>query len=188
MDVHRGIAERVGGQDGFGLVELLIAMTIMVVGIMAVVAAFSAGALSLQRASRTSTAGTVADARMEKYRALTYSKIALTTPLQLPPDTLYTTHSAYSDPTQSASQVTDATLVCAAATPTPCAIQMVTGADGRLYRVDAYVKTTCPASQTPPPCGATEREVKVVTLVVRDGTTASKILFRESSTFDAALG
>ena len=56
-------------EAGFGLIELLIAMTVMVVAIMAIVAAFSSGMVALNRASRASTAATLADKQMEAYRS-----------------------------------------------------------------------------------------------------------------------
>jgi type II secretory pathway pseudopilin PulG len=67
---------RLRSQEGFGLVELVIAMTVTVVGIMAVVAGFSSGFSSINRASKASTAGTVADVQMESFRRLQYSAVA----------------------------------------------------------------------------------------------------------------
>src|SRR5215210_4165113 len=77
-------------EGGFGLVELLIAMTILSIGIMAIVAGFSAGFLAVNRASRTSTAGTIADRQMEAYRALPNARIALNSALGAASDALYT--------------------------------------------------------------------------------------------------
>src|SRR5947207_3444492 len=74
-------ATRVRGEAGFGLIELLIAMTVMVIGISAIVAGFSSSILALGRASHVATAGTLADKQMEAYRALGYSKIKLNTGL-----------------------------------------------------------------------------------------------------------
>ena len=59
-------------EAGFGLIELLIAMTVMVIAIMAIVAAFSSGMVALNRASRASTAATLADIQMEGFRKMTY--------------------------------------------------------------------------------------------------------------------
>ena len=64
-------------QDGFGLIELLMAMTILNIGLLAIVAAFNSGAVAIRRASRISTASALADSQMELYRALTYTSIAL---------------------------------------------------------------------------------------------------------------
>jgi prepilin-type N-terminal cleavage/methylation domain-containing protein len=58
-------------QDGFGLIELLIAMVILNVGLLAIIASFQAGIISLSRASRVTTAAVLADQQMELYRAIT---------------------------------------------------------------------------------------------------------------------
>jgi type II secretory pathway pseudopilin PulG len=58
------------------LIELLIAMTVMSIGIAALVAGFSSGILAVNRARTTSTAGTLADEKMELYR-----QAAFTSPL-----------------------------------------------------------------------------------------------------------
>ena len=55
-------------EEGFTLVEMLIAMTIMAIGIAALVAGFSSGILAVNRAGTTSTAGSLADKQMEGYR------------------------------------------------------------------------------------------------------------------------
>src|SRR5688572_20232844 len=64
-------------ERGFGLIELLIALTLLNVGILALVAAFNSGALALQRASKTSTASVLADKQMELYRSILYDDIGL---------------------------------------------------------------------------------------------------------------
>ena len=49
------------------MLELLMAMVMLNVGILAVVAAFSSGNAALYRANRTSTAGALANKQMEHY-------------------------------------------------------------------------------------------------------------------------
>ena len=66
------------GHDGFGLIELLIAMSVMTIGVLAIVAGLSSGLIALNTASRTSTAGTVADKQMEAFRDASYSSIPTT--------------------------------------------------------------------------------------------------------------
>jgi Tfp pilus assembly protein PilV len=51
---------RARDESGFGMLELLMAMVMLNVGILAVVAAFSSGSASLARANRVSTAGALA--------------------------------------------------------------------------------------------------------------------------------
>src|SRR5918992_5605430 len=88
--------------DGFGLIELLLAMTMLNIGLLAVVAAFSSGIVSLNRASRVTTASVLADGQMELYRSLTYNAIRLE-PTSIPSSQPYTNDVAYS-----ATQVTGA--------------------------------------------------------------------------------
>ena len=64
------VSTRVREESGFGLVELLIAMTVMVVGITALVAGMSSGMVAVKRAGDESTAAALADTQMEAYRAL----------------------------------------------------------------------------------------------------------------------
>ena len=66
---------RVRDEGGFGLVELLIAMTVMLIGIFAVVAGFSSGLGAVNRASKTTIAGTLADQQMETFRRGSHAAI-----------------------------------------------------------------------------------------------------------------
>jgi len=64
-------------EDGFGLVELLVAMVILQVALLALVGAFGAGSVALGRASRANTAQALANQQMELYRSMTYDPIGL---------------------------------------------------------------------------------------------------------------
>src|SRR5439155_4248587 len=88
------VRTRLRKQGGFGLIELLLAMTMLNIGLLAVVAAFSSGIVSLNRASRITTAAVLADGQMELYRALTYTSIRLE-PSSIPGIAPYTTDTAY---------------------------------------------------------------------------------------------
>ena len=69
-------------EEGMTLIELLIAMAVMSIGIAALVAGFSSGIVSINRARTTSTAGTLADQQMELYRQASFT--SLPTALQSP--------------------------------------------------------------------------------------------------------
>jgi Tfp pilus assembly protein PilE len=175
-------------QDGFGLIELVIAMTVLNIGILAIVAAFNSGALALRRASVISSASAVADGQMETYRALRNCSIYLDHTQVTAAPTSYTSDSAYS-----ASQILDnnrASLASplngnpsgAACPTTPPSTatnphQQITGPDNRSYWVDTYMVVTTPTNAEP---------VKQVTIVVRDPTDTAnrRFIVRESSTFD----
>ena len=157
-------------EGGFGLVELLMAMTMLNIGLLAVVAAFSSGIVSLNRASRTTTAAVLADGQMELYRGLTYAAIRLE-PTSIPGVAPYTTDTAY-DP----AEVTGA---CAGPPPECNASRQVTGADGKTYRMDTFIVLATPTGG---------RAVKKVTVVVRDNTNLTLTFARQVSTFDQSTG
>src|ERR671932_713706 len=76
----RFVALRLRGEErGFGLLELLMAMVMLNVGILALVASLSSGTRALQRAGKVSTASVLADTQMELYRGLKYTAIAFDT-------------------------------------------------------------------------------------------------------------
>jgi type II secretory pathway pseudopilin PulG len=164
------ISTRVREESGLGLIELLIAMTVMVVGITAIVAAMSSGFVAVKRASDKSTAAAVADKQMEGYRKVRFASVT---------------------PTCSPSSASSADCFVN---------DTVTGPDGRSYRIDSGIKWECGvgtlggtvASPTCTPAGTppiATRPAKLVTVIVFDlSTTPAKELFRESSTFDQATG
>jgi type II secretory pathway pseudopilin PulG len=154
-------------EGGFGLVELLIAMTVMVIAIMAIVAAFSSGMVAVSRANRASTAGAVADTQMESYRKVRYSAI-----------------------TPTCASGTSASTDCFVSST-------VTGADGRSYRVDTAIRFDCalgtlggtvPSSATCTGTGAARPAKRISIIVLDPSESPAKELFRETSTFDQATG
>jgi Tfp pilus assembly protein PilV len=72
------LRRRARSEGGFGMIELLAAMTVMLVGIFAVFGLFQAGIVQIRRASTVTTAAAVADSEMEKFRAIKYDAIGLT--------------------------------------------------------------------------------------------------------------
>ena len=71
--------ERLRSEEGFGLIELLIAMTVLAVGLSALLATYSAGYVTLQRASRQGTASALADRTLEALRGKQYANVAVGT-------------------------------------------------------------------------------------------------------------
>ena len=59
------------------MIELVAAMTIMMVGVLAVFALFQSGIVQLRRASTITTAAALADAEMERFRAVKYETLGL---------------------------------------------------------------------------------------------------------------
>ena len=174
LPIERLVPARAREENGFGLIELLIAMTMLNIGILAIVAAFNSGIVTIRRASQDSTAASIADAQLELYRSLTYDAIRLAS-TSIPTSGSYVTDTAYS-----ASQV-----VTPACTGTPLpnecnASRPVTGPDRHQYRIDTYIVLDTPTAQS--------RPLKRVTVVVRDGLPPGRALVRQATTFDCSTG
>jgi type II secretory pathway pseudopilin PulG len=169
--LHAALLRLRRDESGMGIVELLVAMSILSIAIAAQLGVFGSSLLSIQRSSVKGTAVTLADIQMETYRALPHACIYLSSASG---DTAYS-----SDPAFSASQVTGATCAPSADPPTTAttASQVVVGPDNRQYRVDTYI-----VSQTP----TGGRAVKTVTVVVRSRVNGvvGGVLARQATTFD----
>jgi prepilin-type N-terminal cleavage/methylation domain-containing protein len=177
---------RLRREDGFGLIELVIAMTVLTVGLLSLFAAYSTGYVTLRRATRVSSASVLADSQMERYRALLYANVKLNTSCgaTCTQDATYTADSAYS----STAQITGCTTTDASCLST----QTKTGPDGKSYRIDTYIAWNCVGGgtlSTSPSvtCGAGQpAPMKLVTVVVRNSSGGDWV--RESSDFDALSG
>lgn len=173
---------RLRGENGFGLIELLVAMFMLNIGILAMLTAFNSGIWALRRASKNSTAATLSDSQLELYRAIKYPAIALDPTALGNVDTTYKCDSALGtlcpNPTSGESTTTTCT---ASPLPNECnPSRTVTGPDHILYRIDTYITTTTPA---------TGRPEKLVTVVVRDPNHLSARPFiRQATTFDQSTG
>ena len=162
-----------------GLMELLIALMMLNIGILAIIAAFSSGSVAIKRASRVSTAAALADTQMELYRALAYNSIVLDSALVSSANSDATYRNDAANPLTWKPPATQVTATCTAPIPKQCTpLQTLTGADRGVYRVDTYIVTTTPSSG---------RQLKQITIVVRDSQTLLTYA-RETSTFDQSTG
>jgi type II secretory pathway pseudopilin PulG len=176
---------RARGEEGFLLIELMIAMVVLTAGILALVAAYSSGYVTLRRATQVSSATLIADSQMERFRALQYANILLNTSCGTTcnVDSTYTGDSAYSSGAQIAG--------CATTDSSCIASQTKTGPDGKSYRLDTYVDWSCanPAdtlTTTPSvSCSSGQTPIKLVTVVVRRAGGGDWV--REQSTFTSLL-
>jgi type II secretory pathway pseudopilin PulG len=64
------LVRRLRAEDGFGLLELLIAMIVLNIGIFALVGTFNAGTVAVSRAGSVASATALAEKQMETYRSL----------------------------------------------------------------------------------------------------------------------
>ena len=179
------LVRRLRQNEGFGLIELLLAMTTLNIGILAIVAAFNSGALALARASKASTATAIADTQMELFRGLKYANIEQTTSgwnsavgdATWTADTVYQT---YMRNPVSPQALIPTVSTCPNTNTNSCNPEFTTnGPDGRSYRVDTYMYYDTPTGG---------EQVKTVTVVVRDSNNLGGSLARETSVFDIATG
>jgi type II secretory pathway pseudopilin PulG len=168
------VLKRLRSEGGFGLVELLIALVMLNIGLLAIVASFSSGIVSLNRASRITTASVIADQQMELYRALTHASIRLDTTAVANTDAKY-----QNDPVLGGSTAGLVTAICSGP-PDECnPSRKVVGADRKDYRLDTYITQFTPTGG---------RAVKKVTVVVRDWNNLAVSFARQASTFDQSTG
>jgi Tfp pilus assembly protein PilV len=177
--------QRLRQNEGFGLIELLLAMTTLNIGILAIVAAFNSGALALSRASKASTATAIADTQMELFRGLKYLNIVQTTSAwnSAAADSTWTADTVYQ--TYMKTPVSPQALIatqstCPNTNANSCNPEFTTnGPDGRSYRVDTYMYYDQPTGG---------EQIKTITVVVRDSNKLGGSLARETSVFDIATG
>jgi Tfp pilus assembly protein PilV len=194
-------SNRVTDETGFGLIELVIAMVILQVALLALVGVFSSSSVALGRAAQINTAAALADQQMELYRAMPYDAIGLDTTATLP--STYTSDTSVC-PTGGSTTCNNSAPVnntstdtwsCAASPPNgytsvatyftanginPCtAHRQVTGPDGHSYAVDTYIQWGTLITGT--------RPTKQVSVVVRKTTTTTE-LTKIVSTFDCSTG
>jgi Tfp pilus assembly protein PilV len=160
------------------MIELLAAMTVLVVGLLAIFAMFESSSVTIRRATTISPASALADKEMENFRAVKYDVIGMTSAALTGSDSTYKADSAYKAAgTNLANEAV--TLSSSSYSPT----RTLTGADGRSYRVDEYVTWQSVAAGS-----ATGRNVKLVTIVVRAATSPYRVWARISSSFDQSTG
>ena len=168
------------------MLELLMAMVMLNVGILAVVAAFSSGNAALYRSSRISTAGALANKQMEAYRGLKYDNIVFVTSewTSAIANSTYTGDTVYQ--TNMSNPVAPHALVatvstCPANVPASACdpSYTTTGADHRSYRVDTYLYYDTPTSG---------QQLRAVSVVIRNPDDLTRVFARVSSTFDSSTG
>jgi Tfp pilus assembly protein PilV len=177
---------RARDESGFGMLELLMAMVMLNVGILAVVGAFSSGNVALARASRISTAAAIANKQMEVYRGLKYDNILFITSEwnSATADSTYTSDVVYqqnmANPVAPKALVSTVTTCPANVPSTACDPSYTTsGADHKSYRVDTYLYFDTPTLGN---------QLKTVSVVVRDGDSNTRTYARVTSTFDPSTG
>jgi type II secretory pathway pseudopilin PulG len=179
---------RLREEQGMGMIELLAAIVIITVAILALMASYDQAFFSLHAAARKTAAASLAETQLELFSAAynsttTYSTIGLNSTLvtAAATDTYYPTDAA----ALSGTTVSNTTCTSTLAQCKPVQTSVL-GSDGKHYRVETFVRDvsqtlSCQGQTTS--CGtATER---VVTVIVRDpNVSRSPKIYTASVAFD----
>jgi Tfp pilus assembly protein PilV len=182
---------RLRQEEGFGLLELLMAMVMLNVGILAIVGAFNSGALALSRASTRSTASAIGEQQMELFRGMKYVNIVQTQTdwNSAVADSTWTADSVYQQnmaSPQAPKALISPQTTCPVSTTNACDPSFtVTGPDNRSYRVDTYMYYDQPRESDGSAIGG---QIKVVYVIVRNQNDFAHSLARIVSTFDSSIG
>jgi type II secretory pathway pseudopilin PulG len=173
LRVIRRAGSRLAGERGSLLVELVIAMTLLAVGVGALMSVYASSSVSLSHASIEGNALTVAEKQMETLRSGSYSDIALNASTIPSASDRYAT-----DPPSNLTSTQRSSITSGQQTGgTISATQTVTGPDGRHYRLDTYVFGITP------PSGQTALQVSVAARLVT-GTSVGAVRARLVTSFD----
>jgi prepilin-type N-terminal cleavage/methylation domain-containing protein len=173
------MASQLRKQDGFGLIELIAAMAVLSIALLALLAGYGSAVVSLRGSSQKTTASALADAQMELYRALPFASIGVDETAFDAADSTYTSdesdlNAALSNP----ADATDVTIANCVTTPQCLPVQTVTGTDHRSYRLETFVRDV--VNNT-----AISYTIRIVTVIVRDpNVTGMPMIFTLTSGFD----
>jgi Tfp pilus assembly protein PilV len=178
--------------DGFLLIELLVATVVLAIAILALMAVYDSAFLSLHKAAQKTAASTLAANQLELYSASTYANIGLdsTSLTAAKSNATYNSDEAgLTVPTATdgtAATVADVALASACSTTQCLPIQTLTGSDHHSYTVETFIRDVTGAAYGTATSGRAER---IVTVVVRDpNTTGTPVVAQMTSAYDAING
>ena len=174
----RASRERAHNEDGFLLLELIAAMLVLSIALLALFGAYSMGYFAIASSAKTSAAGLLANNQLELYSSLSYGSIGL--------DATTLTSVKSSDPTYSTDEAAlpggasgDRTISGCGSSPQCMPVQTLTGADNKSYKVETFIRDI---ADNPSISGRPERNV---TVVVRNlSVSGSPIVLTMQTAFD----
>ncbi|MFL5910061.1 MAG: hypothetical protein ACJ768_05765 [Gaiellaceae bacterium] len=206
----RTMLTRLRDERGMGLIELVAAMVVITIALLALMASYDQAFFSLHSAARKTAAASLAETQLELYGAIyvpaltatsttltsttvtttqssTFSSIGLSSSLVTTAkasDAFYSTDEAALTPSGT-TEVTNASCTTTDAQCKPVQTS-VTGSDGKNYRIETFVRDisqtlTCQGQTTT--CGTTtERDV---TVIVRDpNVSGTPLVYEATGAFD----
>jgi Tfp pilus assembly protein PilV len=168
-------------EDGMGVIDLLVAVTVLTIALLALVAGFDVAASSVHEAAQKTAAATLADTQLEIYSSLPFASIGLdaTTLANVQTsgngsyDGQYVSDEAALN---AASSGTDVTISGCGATANCSPVQNLVGADRHTYKLETFIRDIVSFGTW------TER---TVTVIVRDSSrSGSPEVLRLTAGFD----
>lgn len=167
---------RLRENDGFMMIELLVASVVLSIAVLALMAVYDASFISLHKAAQKTAAATLAQNRLELYSALGYSVVGLD-PTALSAAKANTTYSS-DEASLTPSGGSDVALTSACSETQCLPIQTLTGNDHRSYTVETFIRDVNNV-------GYPGRAERLVTVIVRDpSSTGSPIVGEQTIAFD----
>jgi type II secretory pathway pseudopilin PulG len=180
--------KRLQNEQGMGLIELIAAMMVITIALLALMASYDQAFFSLHNAARKTAAASLAESQLELYGALPYASVGLSSSLVTTAkasDAYYSTDEAALTPSGT-TEVANASCTTTDAQCKPVQTS-VAGSDGKNYRIETFVRDisqtlTCQGQTTS--CGTTtERDV---TVIVRDpNVSGSPKVYMVTAAFDS---
>jgi type II secretory pathway pseudopilin PulG len=170
------MSKRVQREDGFLMIELVAAILIISIALLALIGAYSLGYFAINSTNQTTAAGLLANNQLELYAALPYSSIGLDA-------TTLTTVKAgdanySSDETALPVSGTDVTISGCGASAQCSPVQTITAGDHRTYKLETFIRLL----SNPSAPGTTE---KIITVVVRNMSTGGAKVVTMQTGFDS---
>lgn len=150
---------RARSEGGFLTIELIVAVFVITIALLALMASYDDAFLSLHSSAKTTSSGLLAENQLELYASLPYASIGLdssTLTSVKAHDTYYST-----DEAALPGSGTDATITSCGSTAQCSPVQTLTGSDGNSYKLETFIRSLTNPSTT-------SWKEKVVTVVVRD--------------------
>lgn len=168
---------RLRSERGFLTIELVIAIAVLSIAILALMAAWDQAFFSLRSSAKTSSAGLLAENQLELYASLPYDSIGLDTATLASVQANDETYAA--DESALPESGTDVTISGCGSSPQCSPVQTLTGSDHHSYELETFIRLLA----NPSSAGRME---KVVTVIVREAAKAgSPTVLTMQTGFDA---
>jgi type II secretory pathway pseudopilin PulG len=172
------VRRNVHNDEGFLLVELIVAMLILTVALLALSGAYSLGYFAIGSSAKTSAAGLLANNQLELYSALPYASIGLDATTLA---SVQSTDATYgTDEAALPGGATGDRTISGCGSSAQCSpVQTLTGADNKSYKLETFIRDLSDNTNL------STRSERVVTVIVRNlSASGSPIVLTMQTAFD----